>query len=200
MATTTIIRTAEILSHLRDVLVKASANPSKMKESFAQITQDHAFTKNQFRLVLEHASATGAHNINNRHSSLWHLFKDPLVKRVSFFEVDEKPKETAMDVILFSRWIKDNYSMIMGLELPESPPKIFSRVAEVSDFKTFLSYLDKTIVPALKQAICHEHKMTPPVLEAELLEREKELIESRIVGVEILSPIPASKWPKASPQ
>ncbi len=200
MRTPAQITSADILSHLRDVLVKASANPSKMKESFAQITQGHAFTKGQYQLVLEHASATGVHNINDRYSSLWHLFKDPLGKRVSFFEVDEKPKETAMDVVLFSRWIKDNYSMIMEFELPESPPKIFSRVAEVSDFKTFLSYLDKTIVPALKQAICHEHKMTESVLEAALLEREKLLIENKITGVEVLWPIPSKKWLEASPK
>lgn len=103
-----------------------------------------------------------------------------------------------MDVILFSRWIKDNDSLIMGLDLPESPPKIFSRVAEVSDFKTFLSYLDKKIVPALIKTVCHEHDMSSDELEKALSERTTALLEDKISGVEILSPIPERKWLNAS--
>lgn len=197
MASKATFITEDILTHLHGILSK-TVSASGLKSSFQEIAEGKNFTKQQLGLLLRHASVTAFGDIDHRCVSLWTVFKDGLVKRVSFSQHENDLKETAMDIIIFSKWANENYPMIMGFQKSENAPNIFSRAADVSNFKTFLSYLEKEIVPALKKSLCHENGLSGKDLECALSAREKAMLESTMEGVEILKPIPFKKWEKAS--
>ncbi len=193
------IKTGDILLHVADILMsKANGDLSPMRRSFQEVASKQNISAPQMQTVLKYASSTGQNIEKEDISLLWHLFKDGISKCVSSV-TDFAPvsKIAVKDFIIFSNWTHKNYSMMMNLDGEKSAPKIFSRASSVSDFQTFLSYLNQTIVPALKKAYCAEHKIGPKAFDLEIATREQEILEQNIPGSEIIKPIPVQEWANA---
>ena len=103
-----------------------------------------------------------------------------------------------MDMIIYTRWAAHNFPMIMNVSLPKETPKLLCRVSDVSEFPVFLAYMEQKIVPALEKHLCHAQGIGIDALNARIKAREKDIISENARGVDVIKPIPASKWPAAN--
>jgi hypothetical protein len=189
----------EILSHVSQILSKGTSGLAPLRTSFMEVAEGRRFSSPEFKTLIAHANKTGLTNIDNNATSLWHLFKDPLGKRAIVSDLEPVGDEICMDMIIYTRWAAHNFPMIMNVSLPKETPNLLCRASDVSEFSVFLAYMDQKIVPALERHLCHAQGIGPDALNAQVKAREKEILSENARGVDVIKPIPTSKWPVAHP-
>ncbi len=143
------------------------------------------------RELFANASKSATSEISGSQENFWHFYQDYLVKLTQDFDkLETKDQNTAMmDMVIFSGWNAKNFSRWLGFELPSDPPSLFSDMKDIKDYKIFLSYMEESVVPALKKGLRTRLKLDKESLDSEINAREQYLIKTRVTsGIDIVMP------------
>lgn len=187
-----------IVSHL-EALVRAVTDDPKVKQSFLDLADDRSFTTPQLKVLFRSASVTAKTDLNGTYAALWPIFRDNLVKKTMGTHnlPDEQLQENLMDLVIFTRWNKENFTWLIGAAKPSGGlPDYPAAMEKIDTFPVFLHYMADKVSPVIQTYLRVSMGMNESALENALGARENALIASGVRGVEILTPIPPEKWPR----
>lgn len=186
-----------ILSHL-EALVRTVMDDKAAKQSFLDLAGDRTFTAPQLRVLFRSASDTAKSDLNGTYAGLWSMFRDNLIKKTMGTHnlPDQHVRENLMDLVIFARWNKENFTKVMDIRDIGNVPEYPAAMEEIRNFPTLLHYMADKVSPVLESYLRGSLQIDAADFGAILDDRENALIADGVRGVEILMPIPPEKWPR----
>ena len=188
----------EIIEHLRSIVFNdKSGRKSVVRSGFEQLAGERQFTRPQMRAVFSHASETGKTEVDGSVAQMWPFFYDGLSKVTMVYGSLKLEQRTVplLNIIVMSRWNAENFPKILGFAAPENVPSFRASLDQLSDFSVVPAYIERSVMPRLKDALLDHLGIDAPALDKIVAEREQELIRGRVPGYEALMPI--KDWPQA---
>lgn len=180
--------------HLQTIMLQ---NPS-LKEDFRKRMGGVALSQTQLSLMEIFASVNLAESLHTHQQiNWWHVFTDPFKQTLLPMKmpVPDLQQDSISAVIIFTGWNIQNYKLIMDIDTSDiTPPSYPADIKDIQDTPTLLSYLEKQMLPILKNHLRWVSELTLQELEGRLAEKASLYELEHVPGVETLSPILPSQW------
>lgn len=186
-----------IVAHLRMLVSKEKrGGTSPIRQGFDELAANRMLTAPQMRAVFGHASKTGKTEVNGTMAQMWPFFHDGFSKITMAYEALQADQriEPLLDAILLSRWNAGNFPKVLGFDVPQNIPDYPASLQQLRDFRLVPAYVEKSVMPHLKNALAAHIGTDIATLDKIVAEREDQLVRNGIPGYEALSPI--KDWPQ----
>lgn len=183
------------MDHLCEITGVMRSELSPVGKSFLDACGDTKVSVSQAEVLYHRASLSGKELIGPRLSDTRHFFADGIAKSVSGFESKTEPArlKNLMDALIFARWDAQNFETMFSKEIPDSALKYPASRRGLKTYEQALAYMTHSVEPVIVARLCEGFGIDKPALDSVLEQREFELLDSELKGLEVLRPLP-SDW------